>query len=143
MTDVPEQVAVRLAKLARLQAEGRDPFRHTRYDRTHLAAEIVARFEELDGQTARVCGRLMRRNEVGKLCFADVVDGSGKLQVVARADHLSEESFREFLDLDLGDIVGVEGQIFRTRRGEISVRIDEWVLLALSLIHISEPTRPY
>jgi lysyl-tRNA synthetase class 2 len=133
MLDVPEQVAVRMAKLARLQEEGRDPFRHTRYDRSHLAADIAERFDELDGQTVRICGRLMRMNEVGKLCFGDVVDGSGKIQAVARADHLPEESFREFMDLDLGDIIGVQGEVFRTRRGEVSVRIDEWVLLAKAL----------
>ncbi|MBM3474454.1 MAG: lysine--tRNA ligase [Armatimonadetes bacterium] len=133
MLDVPEQVAVRMAKLARLQEEGRDPFRHTRYDRSHLAAEIAERFDELDGQMVRVCGRIMRMNEVGKLCFADLVDGSGKIQAVARADHLPEASFRQFMDLDLGDIVGIQGEVFRTRRGEISVRIDEWVLLAKAL----------
>jgi lysyl-tRNA synthetase class 2 len=138
MSDVPEQVAVRMAKLARLQEAGRDPFRHTRYDRTHTAAQIAERFDELDGQTVRVCGRLMRMNEVGKLCFADLLDGSGKVQLVARADHLPEDSFRDFMDLDLGDIVGVEGEVFRTRRGEISVQIDSWVLLAKSLRPLPE-----
>lgn len=138
MSDVPEQVAVRMAKLAKLQEQGRDPFRHTRYDRTHLAAEIVEQFEALDGQPVRICGRLMRMNEVGKLCFADLADGSGKLQIVARADHLPEESFGEFMDLDLGDIVGVEGEVFRTRRGEISVRIDGWTLLAKALRPLPE-----
>ncbi|MBM3498052.1 MAG: lysine--tRNA ligase [Armatimonadetes bacterium] len=138
MSDVPEQVAVRMTKLARLQEEGRDPFRHTRYERTHLAAQVAEQFEALDGRTVRVCGRLMRVNEVGKLCFGDLVDGSGRLQLVARADHLPEESFREFIDLDLGDILGVQGEVFRTRRGEISVRIDEWVLLAKALRPLPE-----
>ncbi len=138
MTDVPEQVAVRMAKLARLQEEGRDPFRHTQFDRTHLAAEIHEQFEQLDGQTARVCGRLMRKNEVGKMCFCDLADGSGKVQIVARADRLPEESYQQFLDNDLGDVVGGEGGIFRTRRGEVSVNLDSWVLLAKSLRPLPE-----
>ena len=138
MSDVPEQVAVRMAKLARLQEAGRDPFRHTRYDRTHLAADIQDNFDGLAGQTARVCGRLMRKNEVGKLCFCDLVDGSGRIQIVARADRLPEESYGEFLDLDLGDIVGAEGEIFRTRRGEISINIDQWALLAKTLRPLPE-----
>lgn len=138
MSDVPEQVAVRMEKLARLQEAGRDPFRHTRYDRTRLAADIQEHFDDLEGQTARVCGRLMRKNEVGKLCFCDLVDGSGRIQVVARADKLSEDSYRDFLELDLGDIVGAEGEIFRTRRGEISINIDDWVLLAKSLRPLPE-----
>lgn len=138
MLDVPEQVAVRMEKLAKLQAEGRDPFEHTRYDRTHWAADIQARFAELEGSSVRVCGRLMRLNEVGKLCFGDLVDGSGRVQIVARGDHLSEDSFREFVDLDVGDILGVEGQVFKTRRGEVSVLIDVWVLLAKALRPLPE-----
>ncbi len=138
MSDVPEQVAVRIDKLARLQEAARDPFRHTRYERTHLAAEIQASFDDLEGQTARICGRLMRKNEVGKLCFCDLVDGSGRIQIVARADRLPEESYRQFLDLDLGDIVGAAGEIFRTRRGEVSINIGEWALLAKSLRPLPE-----
>jgi lysyl-tRNA synthetase class 2 len=138
MSDVPEQVAVRIDKLARLQEAARDPFRHTRYDRTHLAADIQASFDDLEGQTARICGRLMRKNEVGKLCFCDLVDSSGRIQIVARADKLPEESYRQFLDLDLGDIVGAAGEVFRTRRGEISINIDAWALLAKSLRPLPE-----
>jgi lysyl-tRNA synthetase class 2 len=130
MSDVPEQVAVRIDKLARLQEAARDPFRHTRYDRTHLAADIQASFDDLEGQTARICGRLMRKNEVGKLCFCDLVDSSGRIQIVARADKLPEESYRQFLDLDLGDIVGAAG--------EISINIDAWALLAKSLRPLPE-----
>ena len=133
MSDVPEQVQVRREKLARLQEAGRDPFRHTRFDRTNLAAEVEERFDDLEGKTVRICGRLMRKNDVGKLAFGDIVDMSGKVQVVARADSLPEESFAEFMNLDIGDIIGVEGEVFRTRRGQISVQIAQWDLLAKSL----------
>jgi len=133
MSDVPEQVQVRREKLARLQEAGRDPFLHTRFDRTNLAAEVEEHFDDLEGKTVRICGRLMRKNDVGKLAFGDIVDVSGKVQVVARADSLPEESFAEFMNLDIGDIVGVEGEVFRTRRGQISVQIAQWDLLAKSL----------
>ena len=133
MSDLPEQVQVRMAKLAKLQKEGRDPFRHTRYDRTNLATEVEENFDDLEGKVVKICGRLMRKNDVGKLCFGDLVDVSGKVQVVARADALSEEQFAEFVDLDLGDIVGVEGEVFRTKRGQISVQIGDWTLLSKSL----------
>ncbi|MGQ9733319.1 MAG: amino acid--tRNA ligase-related protein, partial [Candidatus Zipacnadales bacterium] len=138
MSDVPEQVAQRRAKLEQLQQAGRDPFRHTRYPRTHMATEVVEGFETLNGQQVRVCGRLMARREGGKLCFADLLDGSGRIQLVAQIDVLSEIRFREFLELDLGDILGVEGEVFRTRRGEVSVRIADFVLLAKALRPLPE-----
>jgi len=120
MSDVPEQVAVRMAKLARLQEKGATlPPHALRPDAPDHGGRRAVRGARR--HTVRICGRLMRMNEVGKLCFADLVDGSGKLQIVARADHLAEESFASSWTLT-SDILGVEGEVFRTRRGEISVR---------------------
>jgi len=138
MDDLTEQARLRRGKLARLQEGGRDPFAHTRFDRTHLAADLQARFDELEGQEVAACGRLMRRNELGKLCFADLVDGSGRVQLSVRRDVVGEEAMAEFLDLDLGDIIGVCGKLFRTRRGEVTVEVARCTLLAKTLRPLPE-----
>jgi lysyl-tRNA synthetase class 2 len=143
MSTENEQVILRREKLSELQAAGRDPFAIHRYERTHTTAEIVAAVEaveadsptEVDWNTAgiacRVCGRLMALRDQGKSLWADLHDGYGKVQLWVRQNET--EGFDEFEQLDLGDIVGAEGAAFRTRRGEITVRLERFTLLAKSL----------
>jgi len=138
MDDLTEQARLRREKLIKLQQEGHDPFGHTRFDRTHQAAALQEHFDELDGREVAVCGRLMRRNELGKLCFADLVDGSGRVQLSVRRDVIGDQGLAQFLDLDLGDIIGASGTLFRTRRGEVTVEVARHELLAKGLRPLPE-----
>ncbi len=126
-------VRQRREKLARLRDAGRDPFQTTRFDRTHLAADIHASFDSLDGSRARVAGRLVAQRRHGKATFADLQDGSGTVQLLFRVDQLGEERYGQLGDLDDGDILGVEGSVCRTRTGEVTVAVAEWTLLAKAL----------
>lgn len=131
--DENEIVQLRRARVLALQKAGRDPFAQTRFDRTHLAQEIVANFESLDGQSVRLAGRIKSKRGQGKIAFADLWDDSGKIQIVAQLDALGADAMDEFLSLDLGDIIGANGTIFQTRRGEVSVQLQSFVLLATSI----------
>jgi len=113
---------VRLQRLAELRARGRDPFLTTRYDRTHTAAEVKSGFDGLEGSRVRVCGRAMARRGHGKAAFMDLRDESGSLQVFAAQDVLGEEAYEALKLLDVGDFLAVDGEVFRTRTGEISIR---------------------
>ncbi|MEW5866903.1 MAG: OB-fold nucleic acid binding domain-containing protein, partial [Bacillota bacterium] len=113
-----EHVRVRRRKLEALRARGIDPF-GARFDRTHHAQDIVEDFERLDGSTVKVAGRLTAMRGHGKATFADLLDRSGRIQLYAKLDDLGEEEYELFTSLDIGDIVGVEGKVFRTRRGEV------------------------
>jgi lysyl-tRNA synthetase class 2 len=128
-----EIVALRRQRLLDLQAAGRDPFAQTRFDRTHLATEMTTNFETLDGHEAHVAGRLKSKRGQGKIAFSDLWDESGKIQVVAQLDILGADKMEEFLGLDLGDIIGAVGTIIRTKRGEVSLQIKDFVLLATSV----------
>ncbi|HEX8833884.1 MAG TPA: lysine--tRNA ligase [Abditibacteriaceae bacterium] len=128
-----EIVALRRQRLLDLQSAGRDPFAQTRFDRSHLSTEILNNFESLDGQTTRICGRLKSKRGQGKIAFSDLWDDAGKIQIVAQLDALGADKMEEFLSFDLGDIIGATGTIFKTRRGEVSVQITDFVLLATSL----------
>jgi lysyl-tRNA synthetase class 2 len=132
-----EHVRVRMQKLEALRAKGVDPF-GARFDRTHLSEEIVENFQDLDGSVVRIAGRLMAIRGHGKATFADILDLSGRIQVYAKVDSLGEEDYELFTSLDIGDIIGVVGKVFRTRRGEISVEIDEFVLLCKALRPLPE-----
>lgn len=138
MSEELTQEELRLHKLLALQAQGRDPFAVHRFARTHLARDAVAGFESLQGQVVAVCGRVMTRRAHGKSTFMDVVDGSGKIQVYAKADELGPDSYAAFGDVDLGDIIGVRGELFRTRTGEVTVKVGEWSLLAKALRPLPE-----
>ncbi|MBV9468327.1 MAG: lysine--tRNA ligase, partial [Abitibacteriaceae bacterium] len=133
--NVPENeiVALRRQRLLDLQRAGRDPFAQTRYDRTHLANEIITNFETLDGTTVSIAGRLKSKRGQGKIAFADLWDDSGKIQVIAQLDRLGADNIEEFLSLDLGDIIGARGEVMKTRRGEVSVALTEFTLLATSV----------
>lgn len=136
--DYSEILRIRREKLAKLQEEGRDPFTVTRYQRTVYSAEIKNNFEQWEEKDVSVCGRLMSKRDMGKAFFADLMDNSGRIQLYVRIDDLGEESFGEFKKWDIGDIVGVEGFAFRTRKGEISVHVKKVVLLSKSLLPLPE-----
>ena len=128
-----EIVALRFDRLQRLKDEGRDPFSQTRFDRTHFTSQIVECVDSLDGSEARVAGRIKSRRGQGKIAFADLVDPSGKLQLIAQIDRLGEEKMNEWKALELGDILGVTGIVGKSRSGEPSLFVTDWVLLAVSI----------
>ncbi len=128
----------RLAKLQRWRERGIDPFAVTRFDRTHQVAEIKAQFEALQGQTVRIAGRLLALRTHGKLTFADLLDGSGKIQLMARINTMGQEAYERFGDLDVGDLIGVEGTVLKTRTGETTVEVKQFWLLAKALRPIPE-----
>lgn len=133
-----ELLQIRRDKLAALREQGQDPFVLTRFDVTHHSDEIKDRFEELEGQTVRVAGRLMSKRGMGKAVFSDLQDGAGRVQLYVRIDDVGEEALNAFKKYDIGDIVGVEGEVFRTKRGEISVKAKTITLLSKSLLPLPE-----
>ena len=136
--EVSEQNRIRLEKLRALQAEGRDPYRLTRYNQTHRSKEILDNFEALDGQTVSIAGRMMSRRVMGKASFAHVLDRDGQIQIYVRRDDVGEEAYKQFKDFDLGDVIGVEGVVFRTKMGEVSVHAQKVTLLTKCLHPLPE-----
>ncbi len=135
---VSDVIKVRRDKLAALQAAGQDPFTLTKYNVTHHAAEIRERFEALEGQTVSVAGRLMSKRPMGKVSFFDIQDVSGRIQLYARKDEMDEAEYLAFRKDDIGDIVGIEGVVYQTERGEKSIRVHHATLLAKSLHPLPE-----
>ena len=133
-----ELLQIRRDKLAELQNSGNDPFTITRYEVTHHSEEIKNNFEALEGQKVSVAGRLMSKRGMGKAVFADLQDGAGRIQLYVRIDDVGEETLNRFKKYDIGDIVGVEGEAFRTKRGEISVKAFKITLLSKSLLPLPE-----
>ena len=136
--NMSEQMQIRLHKLEALQAEGQDPFEELKYDVSHHAADISEHFEELEGQSVSLAGRLMSKRGMGKVSFCDLADKSGSIQLFTKIDNLGEEKYALWQDLDIGDWVGVKGEVMRTQRGEISVRTTDYVLLAKTLRPLPE-----
>lgn len=136
--DLSEIRQIRRDKLAKLREEGRDPFQETKYERTAYSAEIRDNFEQWEEKDVSVCGRLMSKRDMGKAFFADLRDDKGRIQLYVRIDDLGEEAFGEFKKWDIGDIIGVTGFVFRTRRGEISVHCKTVKLLSKSLLPLPE-----
>ena len=136
--DLSEILQVRRDKLAALRAEGRDPFQETKFDVTHHAQDIKDNFDALEGSEVRIAGRLMSKRGMGKVSFCDLQDKSGRIQLYARKDEMDEEEYNRFKKYDIGDIVGVEGEVFRTQRGEMSVRAKKITLLSKSLRPLPE-----
>ena len=128
-----ELIQLRKTRLLELQSAGRDPFSQTRFDRTHKNAEILEKYDELEGQTVKLAGRVKTRRGQGKIAFADLVDVSGKIQIIAQIDRIGEAVLGEFKALELGDILGVTGIVMKSRSGEISLGMTEFVLLATSI----------
>ena len=136
--ELRELLQIRRDKLTALQQQGRDPFREIRYERDSCARDIVDNFETLENQSVRIAGRIMSKRDMGKASFADLRDKSGKMQLYVKIDGLGEDAYQAFMKLDIGDIVGVEGTVFRTRRGEISVQVRSYTLLSKSLLPLPE-----
>ena len=136
--DLKQILKVRRDKLKALQDMGMDPFTITKYDVTHHAREIKDNFDALEGQTVSVGGRLMSKRGMGKVSFCDLQDKSGRIQLYARRDEMDPEEYNRFKKYDIGDIVGVEGTVFRTEKGEMSVRAKHITLLSKSLQPLPE-----
>ena len=136
--DLREILQIRRDKLKALQDAGMNPFEITRYDVTHHAQEVKDNFDALEGQTVSLGGRLMSKRGMGKVSFCDLQDKSGRIQIYARKDEMDEEAYNRFKKYDIGDIVGVKGQVFRTQKGEMSIRAHEITLLSKSLQPLPE-----
>ena len=136
--DLSELLQVRREKLAALQGEGRDPFQETKFVVSHHAQEIKDHFDALEGSEIAIAGRLMSKRGMGKVSFCDLQDKSGRIQLYARKDEMDEEAYNRFKKYDIGYIVGVKGEVFRTQRGEMSVRGKEITLLSKSLLPLPE-----
>ncbi|MGI6403538.1 MAG: lysine--tRNA ligase [Oscillospiraceae bacterium] len=136
--ELSELLQIRREKLADLKARGKDPYLHTKFERTSCTKEILEKFEEMEGSTVSIAGRIMSKRDMGKASFLDVADQSGRIQIYARIDEMGEESYEEMKKWDIGDIAGVKGEVFRTRRGEISVKCTEMILLSKSLTPLPE-----
>ena len=133
-----DQVKVRRQKLAELQAQGCDPFVQTKFDATANTVQIIENFDAMEGSTVRLAGRLMSKRGMGKVLFCDLQDLQGRIQLYVKIDEMEESAFQAFRKNDIGDIVGVSGDVFRTQRGEISVRVHEATLLSKSLLPLPE-----
>ena len=128
-----EQEQIRRAKLAKYCEEGRDPYTITRFDRTHTSAEVLSNFDALEGKTVRIAGRMMSRRIMGKASFVHMMDGEGQIQAYVRREDVGEDVYADFKTMDIGDILGVEGIVFRTKTGEVSVHATSLTLLSKSL----------
>ncbi len=136
--DVNELRQVRVDKLEALQEAGNDPFVITKYDQTHHSAVIKENFDSLEGKTVRVAGRMMSKRIMGKASFCNIKDFKGNIQSYVARDSLGEEEYKSFKKLDIGDIIGIEGSVFKTKTGEISIHAEKIVLLSKSLLPLPE-----
>lgn len=135
--DINDLIKVRIEKLHKLRERGVEPYAD-RYIRTHLTAEIIENFADLENQQVAIAGRIMSKRVQGKAAFAHIKDISGRIQIYARMDQVGEEAFELFTSYDIGDIIGVKGSVFCTKRGEISVRAKEITILSKSLRPLPE-----
>ena len=131
--NVNELIRVRREKLAELQESGNDPFEITKYDQTHHSADIKADFENLEGKTVSVAGRMMSKRVMGKASFCNLQDLKGNIQSYVARDSIGEEEYKSFKKLDIGDLIGIEGEVFMTKTGEISIHATKVTLLSKSL----------
>ena len=131
--DLNQLRKVRREKLAELQQNGKDPFVITKYDQTHHSQEIKDQFEELEGKRVSIAGRMMSKRVMGKASFCNVQDLKGNIQSYVARDSVGEENYKEFKKLDVGDVIGIEGEVFRTKTGEISIHASHVTLLSKSL----------
>ena len=135
---VGDQIKVRREKLAQLQAEGRDPFQLTKFVVTSNAQTIRDHFDEMEGKPVAIAGRMMSKRGMGKVSFCDIQDKTGRIQLYARKDEMDEADYDRFKKYDIGDIIGIDGEVFRTQRGEMSVRAKKITLLSKSLLPLPE-----
>jgi lysyl-tRNA synthetase class 2 len=131
--DINELLKVRREKLAQLQENGKDPFKIMKYDVTSSSCDIVDKYDDYEGKNVRIAGRIMSKRVMGKASFCNIRDLGGDIQVYVRKDEIGEEAYTEFKKYDIGDIIGLEGEVFKTHTGEISVKAHSLVLLSKSL----------
>ena len=136
--ELSEILQIRRDKLAALQQEGRDPFQQTKFVRTAWSQEIKENYECFEEKTVSVAGRIMSKRGMGKVIFCHIKDDRGQIQLYTRVDALSEQEFADFRKFDIGDIIGVNGYVFKTKTGEISVHVEHVTLLAKSLRPLPE-----
>ncbi|MBO8136976.1 MAG: lysine--tRNA ligase [Desulfotomaculum sp.] len=137
MEELNELIRVRREKLDELRENGIEPYGE-KFEVTHYALEIIDRFEELEGQKVRIAGRIMAKRGHGKASFANLQDATGRIQIYGRLNDMGEEAYSMFEKLDIGDIIGLEGTVFKTRRGEVTVAVTEFTMLAKSLRPLPE-----
>ena len=138
LQELSEQRRVRREKLAELQAAGNDPFQITSYKVTHTAKEVRDHYEELEGKSVSLAGRMMSRRRMGKASFIDLRDHTDRMQSYVRIDDVGEDSYNAFKKWDIGDIIGLKGTVFKTKSGEISIHATEIVLLSKALLPLPE-----
>ena len=136
--NVSSEIEIRRAKLENLIETGKNPFEIMKYDVTAYSADIKANFEEWDGKTVSLAGRIMSRRDMGKANFIDLADGKGRIQCYIRINDVGEDVFADYRKWDIGDIIGIEGFVFLTRRGEISIHAQKLTLLSKSLLPLPE-----
>ncbi|MDR3185373.1 MAG: lysine--tRNA ligase [Christensenellaceae bacterium] len=136
--DINDIVAMRREKLNILKESGNDPFQEVRYDRTAQACNILNSYSDYDGKTVKIAGRIMSKRIMGKASFAHIYDGTELIQLYAKVDLLGVDEYEAFKKLDIGDIIGVTGDVFTTHKGEISTKISNYILLAKSLLPLPE-----
>ena len=136
--DLNQLLQIRRDKLSKLKAEGKDPFEITKFNRTHTSKQIVENYDELEGKDVTIAGRIMAKRIMGKASFCHIQDGEGKIQSYVSINELGEESYKQFKEDDIGDIIGITGFVFKTRTGEVSIHAKEVTLLSKSLRPLPE-----
>ena len=131
--DVNQLLKIRRDKLAELQADGKDPFQITKFDVTHHSQEVKDQFENLEGKSVVLAGRMMSKRVMGKASFCNIQDLQGNIQSYVARDSIGEEEYKAFKKMDIGDIVGLEGEVFKTKTGEIYIHASKVTLLSKSL----------
>ncbi|MBP0979634.1 MAG: lysine--tRNA ligase [Oscillospiraceae bacterium] len=137
--NISDIIKIKREKLASLQETNNDPFEISKYDVSHLSLEIINNFEKFsEEQIVSVAGRIMSRRDMGKASFCDLHDSQGKIQIYIKKDNVSEEEYQSFKKFDIGDIVGLKGHVFKTKKGEISISVCQIILLSKSLLPLPE-----
>ncbi|MGI6180822.1 MAG: lysine--tRNA ligase [Agathobaculum sp.] len=136
--ELHELKRIRREKLAELQQAGSDPFQQVRFERDHYTVDIHERFEELEGKTVRLAGRMMSKRIMGKASFSDMTDRYGRVQLYIKRDNVGDDVYKGYKKFDIGDIIGISGEVFRTQKGEISVAVNELTLLSKNLAPLPE-----
>ena len=136
--DLSEILRIRRDKLKELQESGQDPYQITSYSVDNDSANIKANFDALEGKAVSIAGRMMSKRGMGKVSFCDLQDKTGRIQLYARKDEMDEAEYNRFKKFDIGDLLGVQGVVFRTQRGEMSVRVEKVTLLSKSLLPLPE-----
>lgn len=131
--DINQLLKVRYEKLQDLQENGKDPFQITKYDVTHHSQEIKDNYDELEGKTVSIAGRMMFKRVMGKASFGNIQDLQGNIQAYVARDNIGEDSYKDFKKYDVGDILGIKGEVFTTKTGERSIHATEVTLLSKSL----------